>query len=74
MIIIALFRSEEDYGYVYDVYYTDGIDGKSAVCVDFLCLQSFAESSVNACFLGLRRLIVGQPRVDTSLQFWTWTV
>ena len=54
MIIIALFRSEEDYGYVYDVYYTDGIDGKSAVCVDFLCLQSFAESSINACFLGLR--------------------
>ena len=25
-------------------------------------------------FSGLRRLIVGQPRVDTSLQFWTWTV
>ena len=27
-------KSEEDYGYVYDVYYTDGIDGKSEVDVD----------------------------------------
>ena len=26
-------KSEEDYGYVYDVYYTDGIDGKSEVKV-----------------------------------------
>ena len=25
-------------------------------------------------FLGFRRLIVGQSRVDTSLQFWTWLV
>ena len=24
-------QSEEDYGYVYDVYYTDGTDGKSEV-------------------------------------------
>ena len=24
-------KSEEDYGYVYDVYYTDELDGKSGV-------------------------------------------
>ena len=29
-------KSEEDYGYVYDVYYTDGIDGKSEVDVDYI--------------------------------------
>ena len=44
MIMIALFRSEEDYGYVYDVYYTDGIDGKSAVCVK---IQKYLRHEIN---------------------------
>ena len=28
---IGLFRSEEDYGYVYDVYYTDSLGEESGV-------------------------------------------
>ena len=29
--LIGVFRSEEDYGYVYDVYYTDGLGEESGV-------------------------------------------
>lgn len=33
-------QSEEDYGYVYDVYYTDGADGKSEVICTFCLFYS----------------------------------
>ena len=33
-VISLVFRSEEDYGYVYDVYYTDGL-GQSGVMLDW---------------------------------------
>ena len=31
LIGVFVFRSEEDYGYVYDVYYTDGLGEESGV-------------------------------------------